>query len=77
MARCKLSQCLNCKKTFSCLDGNHLTKICTTCEGTIEAEKVKKNDGLKGVENLKRKTKKKTKPNRTVKDMEKLAKFYD
>lgn len=77
MARCKIEECLNCNKSFGQLDGNFVTKICFTCEGTVEAEKIKRSEGLKGVENLKRKTKKKVKANRTVKDMEKLANFYD
>lgn len=73
MAKCKLEQCINCKKTFSSIDGNIATKICFTCEGTVEAEKAKRNEGLKGVENFKRR--KKSKPSRVCKGYEKLAAY--
>lgn len=69
---CKLEQCEHCKKTFSKNDGNIEEKVCNSC--------IKKHDhkkevllGLAKAKDLKRKRK----PARTEKDMEKLADFYN
>lgn len=68
----KLEQCIvpTCKKTFSESDGNLQTKICNTCSERKKKEADKALMLKEGMENRA----KEARPNRTCKDMEKLAK---
>lgn len=64
-----LKQCQVCGKTISKDNGNIETCICNICEERNKAESEKKALIAKG------RTGKKSKANKTCKDMEKLARF--